>query len=158
MVRSGLPRPVRPQTLSSFHGFTEHVRSSHGVERTLLCRLCGLQLGTLQAFWRHLDTHQRSRASTCEMCGKSFTRADYLKVHQRLHQERAPRPVCRHCGRSFSSSSNLHTHLKLHSGERRFVCHCCSRQFHRADRLKSHLVKDHGERCQQPGRRVRNVS
>ncbi|XP_016088762.1 zinc finger protein 35 [Sinocyclocheilus grahami] len=114
-----------------------------------------------------------SAAYTCNQCGKKFTQACNLKVHQRVHQ-RDGLHLCSHCGKGYSSFSdlrrhrcsqtvdkpytcmlcgnkfcrlwNLKLHQRIHTQEKPHKCTMCSKSFTRADILKVHQRTHTGER------------
>ena len=55
------------------------------------------------------------RPYSCEYCGKSFTRSDHLRRHERIHT-RDKSHFCEECGIVFSKPSTFHLHIKsIHS-------------------------------------------
>ena len=70
----------------------------------------------------------------CQVCGKDFGSARYLKNHSLRHKE--PGFFCELCGKRFSHKSTLKTHLDLHAG-RTFQCDLCPKSFP----LEKHLIR-----------------
>ena len=55
----------------------------------------------------------------CESCGKSFSTAQYLKMHIHTIHEGHKDYKCESCGKSFSQAGNLKTHIKrAHIGKK----------------------------------------
>ncbi|XP_051982703.1 zinc finger and SCAN domain-containing protein 30 [Xyrauchen texanus] len=78
-----------------------------------------------------------SAAYTCNQCGKNFTLACNLKVHQRVHQ-REGLHLCSHCGKGYSSFSDLRTHRCSQTGDKPYTCTLCGSKFSRLWNLKLH--------------------
>eukprot|EP00063_Salmo_salar_P063808 XP_014038643.1 PREDICTED: zinc finger protein 519-like [Salmo salar] len=87
-------------------------------------------------------------------CGKSYSRSDSLKVHQRIHSGEKPFG-CDQCGRSFTLLQNLKSHQRIHAGEKPYGCDQCGKSFSRPSNLKSHQKIHTGEKpygCDQCGK------
>ncbi|XP_051559118.1 zinc finger and SCAN domain-containing protein 30 isoform X2 [Myxocyprinus asiaticus] len=78
-----------------------------------------------------------SAAYTCNQCGKNFTLACNLKVHQRVHQ-REGLHLCSHCGKGYSSFSDLRMHRCSQTGDKPYTCTLCGSKFSRLWNLKLH--------------------
>ncbi|TRY84721.1 hypothetical protein DNTS_001223 [Danionella cerebrum] len=73
----------------------------------------------------------------CNQCGKKFTQACNLKVHQRVHQ-REGLHLCSHCGKGYTSFSDLRKHQCSQSGDKPYSCALCGNKFSRLWNLKLH--------------------
>uniref|UniRef100_A0A3Q2R0Y3 Zinc finger protein 143b n=1 Tax=Fundulus heteroclitus TaxID=8078 RepID=A0A3Q2R0Y3_FUNHE len=110
-----------------------------------------------------------------EGCGKLYTTAHHLKVHERSHTGDKPY-VCDYqgcgkkfatgekpfkcpvegCGRSFTTSNIRKVHIRTHTGERPYYCSepSCGRSFASATNYKNHMRIHTGEKpyvCTVPG-------
>ncbi|KAG1956373.1 zinc finger protein with KRAB and SCAN domains 1 [Pimephales promelas] len=98
------------------------------------------QAGDSRASVKGYPASQRvvsSAGYTCNQCGKKFTQACNLKVHQRVHQ-RDGLHLCSHCGKGYSSFSDLRRHKCSQSGDKPYTCTLCGNKFSRLWNLKLH--------------------
>jgi uncharacterized Zn-finger protein len=51
---------------------------------------------------------------SCELCGKTFTQASSLSVHQKVHAEREFKCTLENCNKSFGQESYLKKHMLKH--------------------------------------------
>lgn len=81
----------------------------------------------------------------CRLCGKGFSRASNLKVHEHIHTGDRPF-VCKFCNKGFCQSSNLIRHERIHTGDRPYQCRFCEKSFHHSWNLKMHERIHTGDR------------
>ncbi|XP_064816905.1 zinc finger protein 229-like [Oncorhynchus masou masou] len=74
---------------------------------------------------------------SCTQCGKTFTQACNLKVHQRVHQAKGLH-LCSHCGKGFTSFSDLKRHKCSQTTDKPYCCSICGNKFSRLWNLKVH--------------------
>ncbi|XP_069675978.1 zinc finger protein 234-like [Periplaneta americana] len=78
--------------------------------------------------------HERRLNGNCDICGKGFCSARYLKIHIRRHSSEKPFN-CEQCGMCFAEKAD---HERRHKGERRFKCDACGECFSNSAYLKIH--------------------
>ncbi|XP_048116747.1 zinc finger protein 574 isoform X2 [Alosa alosa] len=66
-------------------------------------------------------------ALQCAECQRTFTSANRLAAHGRVHQQGTHQ--CPECDKVFKKAGSLHTHLRTHSGEARYLCVDCGHGF-----------------------------
>ncbi|XP_062321576.1 zinc finger protein 574 isoform X1 [Osmerus eperlanus] len=67
------------------------------------------------------------RPQQCGQCSRSFTSANRLAAHQRVHEQGTHE--CPECDKVFKKESSLQTHMRTHSGEARYLCVDCGHGF-----------------------------
>lgn len=92
-------------------------------------------------------------------CGRLYTTAHHLKVHERAHTgDRPYRCDFPSCGKAFATGYGLKSHVRTHTGEKPYKCpeELCSKAFKTSGDLQKH-VRTHTGRlgpaipCQGPG-------
>ncbi|XP_010145103.1 PREDICTED: zinc finger protein 76, partial [Eurypyga helias] len=92
-----------------------------------------------------------SRAFRCgyKGCGRLYTTAHHLKVHERAHTGDRPY-TCGFpsCGKAFATGYGLKSHLRTHTGEKPYKCpkDMCSKAFKTSGDLQKHIRTHTGER------------
>jgi uncharacterized Zn-finger protein len=59
----------------------------------------------------HRERKMKITTLVCDECGKSFSRLDSLKRHEKLYCKNKRR-CCPHCGKTFEKLLSLHNHIK----------------------------------------------
>ncbi|XP_035272805.1 zinc finger protein 143-like [Anguilla anguilla] len=84
-----------------------------------------------------------------EGCGKLYTTAHHLKVHERSHTGDRPY-MCDHpsCGKKFATGYGLKSHIRTHTGEKPYRCQefNCHKSFKTSGDLQKHIRTHTGER------------
>ena len=83
-----------------------------------------------------------SRKHTCLQCGKSFSNAQSIRLHEPIHSGIYPYR-CNICGRGIVSTSNYRRHMAMHTGTRDYKCPVCLLAFTCAWSLKRHIRQVH---------------
>ncbi|XP_038018541.1 zinc finger protein 76 isoform X3 [Motacilla alba alba] len=103
-----------------------------------------------------VQSHRRgqqvgSRAFRCgyKGCGRLYTTAHHLKVHERAHTGDRPY-TCDFpsCGKAFATGYGLKSHVRTHTGEKPYKCpeDMCSKAFKTSGDLQKHIRTHTGER------------
>ncbi|CAN8199903.1 unnamed protein product [Coccothraustes coccothraustes] len=92
-----------------------------------------------------------SRAFRCgyKGCGRLYTTAHHLKVHERAHTGDRPYTcVFPSCGKAFATGYGLKSHVRTHTGEKPYKCpeDLCSKAFKTSGDLQKHIRTHTGER------------
>lgn len=101
---------------------------------------CFTTLPNSVTFKPHKQSHKgtgQGSSYICNQCGKTFTQACNLKVHQRIHLGQGLH-LCSHCGKGFPSFANLKTHKCGQTGNKPYSCAVCGNKFSRLWNLKLH--------------------
>ncbi|XP_078402854.1 zinc finger protein 76-like isoform X2 [Cetorhinus maximus] len=84
-----------------------------------------------------------------EGCGRLYTTAHHLKVHERAHTgDRPYRCEQPGCGKAFATGYGLKSHTRTHTGEKPYKCpeDTCSKAFKTSGDLQKHIRTHTGER------------
>uniref|UniRef100_A0A8C3F0N5 Transcription factor IIIA n=1 Tax=Corvus moneduloides TaxID=1196302 RepID=A0A8C3F0N5_CORMO len=109
-------------------------------------------INALQQYGRKRKGQQvGSRAFRCgyKGCGRLYTTAHHLKVHERAHTGDRPY-TCDFpsCGKAFATGYGLKSHVRTHTGEKPYKCpeDMCSKAFKTSGDLQKHIRTHTGER------------
>ncbi|XP_018787365.1 PREDICTED: zinc finger protein 91-like [Bactrocera latifrons] len=127
----------------------EHEKGHHSDRRNFLCSVCGESFVRNDYLRVHMRRHNGEKPYKCQYCGKGFPRATDVKIHERYHTGTKPN-LCNLCGKGFHRAYNLTIHMRTHTGERPFKCEECGRGFAQSNDLKAHIRRHTGERFKCP--------
>ncbi|CAI9733350.1 zinc finger 473 [Octopus vulgaris] len=113
-----------------------------GATTTTTTALPGYELteGVVQTVTNELQLNSTKALgrTTCNICGKAFSRYDNLERHKLTHQ--AVKPFsCDLCSKSFSRKTHLNRHQAIHTGEKPFKCSVCGFGFSQYVNLVRHM-------------------
>ncbi|XP_040265403.1 zinc finger protein 143 [Bufo bufo] len=95
------------------------------------------------------QTNEKAFRCEYEGCGKLYTTAHHLKVHERSHTGDRPYQ-CEHggCGKAFATGYGLKSHVRTHTGEKPYRCteENCTKSFKTSGDLQKHIRTHTGER------------
>ncbi|CAG7701949.1 unnamed protein product [Allacma fusca] len=125
-----------------------HVLIHHTEEKNLQERQAGNQtINTRGKVEGAVSTAQIGSAGgqhVCEICGKCFKLASYLRYHSSTHT--GDRPFqCEVCGKDFRTLSNLKEHADIHV-DATFPCYVCGKLFKTQKNVKNHVYSAHEKR------------
>lgn len=118
------------------------------------CPVCSMQFSSKSGLLEHQNKeHRNEKPFKCELCGKTFARRRYLRVHERRHRQQAMAQSaknkfkCTQCRIEFNTAQDLSSHMRLHAvkevGEYR--CDMCYKSFIRWSHLKQHQESHVGQ-------------
>ncbi|PZC72809.1 hypothetical protein B5X24_HaOG210554 [Helicoverpa armigera] len=119
-------------------------------ERTEECEICQAKFHTKSQLKNHTkQAHSKRKlvpettTHKCEICGRYFKKAFSLRMHSKVHMEKAA-PQCPLCGLKFNNKNYLARHMSTH--ERTEECEICQAKFHTKSQLKNHTKQAHSKR------------
>ncbi|CAG7726880.1 unnamed protein product [Allacma fusca] len=136
-----------PNILKTRDSALVHIKQRHLGEGlgTFLCHLCGKSFERDVYLKLHEINHTNPKSHHCDICGKAFTQYANLYNHKKIHKgELNFHCELENCGKRFLTRKQLITHMRRHTGERPFECSLCPKKFVRASELTIHL-RSHSE-------------
>ncbi len=134
---------------------TQHRRVA-GIPFEYPCEECGEIFCNKQSRTRHKrKKHQdvkldpvtkvpkMKKEKQCQVCGKTFLRANQLNQHLGVHMTIKPYQ-CKVCNKGFARSNTLDSHMRVHTGVKPYVCDICQEAYRHNVSLKMHKKKIHG--------------
>ncbi|XP_067253182.1 zinc finger protein 76 isoform X1 [Chanodichthys erythropterus] len=124
----------------------ENIESTNGAEQT------SIQLMFEGKVWSSSKVQQVGEKSfRCGHtgCGRFYTTAHHLKVHERSHTgDRPYRCEVPSCGKAFATGYGLKSHLRTHTGEKPYKCpeDMCYKAFKTSGDLQKHVRTHTGEK------------
>jgi len=112
----------------------------------LTCVKCLCEFPTEEDFEKHKEI-DCNRQYSCSMCNKTFSSAQTLTNHTKLHTNELEYE-CNICGKQYVSRSVLGNHMKTHDSVSkipRFDCSHCPKKFTHPSNLKRHIRTAHFE-------------
>ena len=94
-------------------------------ETSFACRECSKTFKKAEYLRIHLRIHSEDRPYKCESCVSTFKVPSALKRHKKLHLETTKKHICSICNKIFNSYTSWYSHKKSHSDEKPFKCSDC---------------------------------
>ncbi|KAK7871098.1 hypothetical protein R5R35_010462 [Gryllus longicercus] len=119
----------------------------YNVERPHACDVCGKAFTTAAAVALHQRRHKRERERTHprDVSRKALVKAASHALHKRRHTRKGPLS-CSVCGKVFRAQCYLIIHTRIHTGERPNKCDVCGKAFNHPSALARHKRIHTGER------------
>ena len=139
-----------------------------------ICNQCSYTTRIKFSLMRHAKVHSEPPVYKCDLCDRTFTRANLLTSHQKLHSKARPHAChacdakffraaelarharyqhpnekpykCEECDYSTVEKAKLKRHMRLHTGDRPFQCPHCTFAAKESFNLKRHILTHTGEK------------
>ena len=131
-----------PNILKTRDSVLVHIKQRHLGEGlgTFLCHLCGKSFERDVYLKIHEINHLNPKSLHCDICGKAFTQYANLYNHKKIHTGQLNYHCeFENCGKKFLTRKQLTTHVRRHTGERPYQCELCPKKFVRGSELTIHM-------------------
>lgn len=92
------------------------------------CEICGKSFTKQNFLTRHLRKHSTENCYQCEKCDEKFETSHSLRYHASKHNDYFSH-ICEYCGKQFKQKNDLAKHKRSHTGERPYKCDICEKKF-----------------------------
>lgn len=118
--------------------YKQHMKDSHADTQNLRCSDCYKVFVSSAELDQHKLVEHRLE---CEMCGKTFARLAYLKLHIQIH-DGDNLFNCQFCSTGFDTEYAYKQHLRIHpeyqTAKRTYHCQVCEKVFQHPSNLVAH--------------------
>lgn len=101
------------------------------------CDMCEKKFTTKAYLAKHKLLHT-DRLYACKHCSETFPEKELMKEHQKEKHAQPRNFLCNICGDSFQRNEYLKIHMRRHTGEKPYKCRFCEKGFPRSTDLKMH--------------------
>ena len=127
--------------------YKQHIKDSHADTQDVRCSECYKVFVSAAEVDKHKMAEHRLE---CEICGKTFARLAYLKMHVQIH-DGDNLFNCQFCSTGFDTEYAYKQHLRIHpeyqTARRTFHCQVCEKVFQHPSNLMAHYhSQKHRER------------
>ncbi|KAI8481681.1 hypothetical protein Bbelb_405990 [Branchiostoma belcheri] len=127
-------------------GLTNHIRSVHRAEKSIVCEECGFATTTVKLMkWHIRRKHSAEKPHKCDQCSYATSWQPHLIRHKRTHTGEKPYN-CPHCSYRANNVENLRKHIlktKKHEGLKQYVCKWCPYNTNSQHDFSHHLRNTH---------------
>uniref|UniRef100_A0A1B0F015 C2H2-type domain-containing protein n=1 Tax=Lutzomyia longipalpis TaxID=7200 RepID=A0A1B0F015_LUTLO len=107
------------------------------------CPICEKTFGRSYHVRYHMASHATELDFQCPECPKAFADDIRLGRHvKRVHAKGEPQ-ICQICGKSFKSAEYLRLHSNRHSDVKKYGCELCGMRYTQSQHLKMHIMRVH---------------
>ncbi|KAF7286015.1 hypothetical protein GWI33_008318 [Rhynchophorus ferrugineus] len=122
-------------------------------EYKIFCEYCEKGFVYKHQYKVHLEVKHsiNSQRYVCDVCGKEFSLASYLKRHQICHQDISQDKIlteCTICNKKYRRINRHYREYHKNDGAN-FVCDLCGQKFRQSFELKLHTMRHKGEKPHQ---------
>lgn len=119
------------------HIETRHNKDSSIQKPQFDCDMCEKKFTTKAYLAKHKLLHT-DRLYACKHCSETFPEKEQMKEHQKKKHTQPRNFLCNICGDSFQRNEYLKIHMRRHTGEKPYKCRFCEKGFPRSTDLKMH--------------------
>uniref|UniRef100_A0A336JZI8 CSON013666 protein n=1 Tax=Culicoides sonorensis TaxID=179676 RepID=A0A336JZI8_CULSO len=122
-----------------------HILNLHE-QKGRMCRWCK-RLISYENWEEHKSEekikHSINTATTCDICGSTFSSKDSAAMHRRNYHENRKPMECKICLKTFKTTANFASHTRTVHGDNRFECAICHYRKSYKFRVANHIQKKH---------------
>ncbi|CAH2218436.1 jg21006, partial [Pararge aegeria aegeria] len=112
--------------------------------KPLLCELCGKSFKVACFLRDHMQTaHSTRKGYQCDICNKKYSLKGILISHLKTHTGPQPSFGCPICGKMFSNKPNMKRHKLTHKLLKPYKCHSCDKTFVNTSERSTHVLHSH---------------
>lgn len=103
------------------------------------CDVCKKSFTLIQHLRIHMHIHNDEKKIQCELCPEQFVLETDLSNHMKQHSDNYKPFKCKICGQAYSHERNLKVHQQVHINNVMFKCELCDKEFNQMFSLKIHM-------------------